>query len=99
MEIRRAVAADGDLLLDIWLRSVGATHAFVSDADIAGMTPQVRTYLASSEAQFWVICEERGAIMGFMGMSGGKLESLFLAPEYLRRGAGRRLVAHAQAMH
>ena len=37
--------------------------------------------------------------MGFMGMSGNKIESLFLAPEYLRRGVGRRLVRHAQALH
>jgi putative acetyltransferase len=38
-------------------------------------------------------------IIGFMGMSGSKMESLFLAPEFHRRGAGRRLVRHAQALH
>ena len=36
--------------------------------------------------------------MGFLGMSGGKMDALFLAPEFHRRGGGRRLVRHAQAL-
>jgi putative acetyltransferase len=59
----------------------------------------VHEYLASRETDFWVFCDDSGAIRGFMGMSGTKMESLFLAPEFLRRGAGRRLVQHAQARH
>jgi putative acetyltransferase len=59
----------------------------------------VRDYLASSEPEFWVLCDDAGAIRGFMGLSGSKMESLFLAPELQRRGAGRRLVRHAQALH
>ena len=98
-DIRRAVPADSEVLLDIWLRSVRATHTFVSDADILSMTPHVRDYLASSEPELWVLCDDSGAILGFMGISGSKMESLFLAPEVHRRGAGRRLVRHAQALH
>jgi len=98
MEIRRAIPTDREVLLDIWLRSVRATHTFVSEEDIRSMTPQVRDYLASSEPEFWVLCDDSGAIMGFMGMSGSKMESLFLAPEFHRRG-GRRLVLHSQALH
>ena len=63
------------------------------------MTPQVRDYLASAEPEFWVLCDDSEAVVGFMGMSGSKMESLFLAPEFQRRGAGRRLVRHAQALH
>ena len=99
MEIRRAIPTDCEVLLDIWLRSVRATHTFVSEEDIRSMVPQVRDYLASSEPEFWVLCDDSGAIMGFMGMSGSKMESLFLAPEFHRRGGGRRLVRHAQALH
>jgi putative acetyltransferase len=32
-----------------------------------------------------------------MGLTGARVDSLFLAPEVLRRGIGRRLVAHARA--
>lgn len=99
MDIRRVMPTDREVLLDVWLRSVRATHTFVSEEDIRSMIPQVRAYLASSEPEFWVLCDDSGAIMGFMGMSGSKMESLFLAPEFLRRGAGRRLVRHAQALH
>ena len=99
MEIRRAIPTDREVLLDIWLRSVRATHTFVSEEDIQSMIPQVQDYLASSEPEFWVLCDDSGAVMGFMGMSGSKMESLFLAPEFQRRGAGRQLVLHAQALH
>lgn len=98
MDIRRSIATDRDVLLDLWLRSVRATHTFVSEEDIRSMIPQVRDYLASSETEFWVPCDESGTIMGFMGMSGSRMESLFLAPEFLRRGIGRRLVEHARTL-
>ena len=99
MDIRRAMPTDREVLLDVWLRSVRATHTFLSEEDIQAMIPQVRDYLASSETEFWVLGDDSGVIRGFMGMSGSKMESLFLAPELQRRGAGRRLVRHAQALH
>ena len=98
MEIRRAISTDPEVLLDVWQRSVRATHTFVSEDDIRSMTPQVRDYLASSEPEFWVLCDDSGVIRGFMGMSGSKIDSLFLAPEFQRRGAGGRLIEHAQAL-
>jgi putative acetyltransferase len=99
MDIRRAVPADRDILFDVWLRSVRATHTFVSEADIQSFIPLVRDYLASDGPEFWVLCADSGAVMGFMGMSGSKMESLFLAPEFHRRGGGRRLVRHAQELY
>jgi putative acetyltransferase len=97
--IRRAMAADRQTMLDIWLRSAQATHSFVSEADIQAMIPEVRDYLSSSATEFWVSCDDGETIVGFMGMAGSKMESLFLAPEFHRRGAGRQMVQHAQALH
>lgn len=97
MDIQRASASDGEALLDIWLRSVRATHAFVPEVDIQAMLPHVRDYLASGSPELWVLRAEDGTAMGFMGMSGSKMESLFLAPEFQGRGGGRRMVRHAQA--
>jgi putative acetyltransferase len=96
MIIRRATPADCDILLDRWLQSVRATHTFVSAADIEAMTPHVRTYL-SSDAELWVACDDAGTAMGFMGVSEGKIDSMFLAPEFMGRGVGRQLVRHAQS--
>src|SRR4051812_9200721 len=94
--IRRGAPADRDVLVDIWLAAVRATHAFVSESDIQSFLPLVRDYLASNGSEFWVLCGAEGVVMGFMGVRGQKLESLFLAPEFHRRGGGRRLVDHAR---
>jgi putative acetyltransferase len=99
MNIRRTISADHDALVDIWLRSVQATHFFLSEEDIQSLLPLFRDYLASDKPEFWVICSEAGPLMGFMGMSGRKMESLFLAPEFQGRGGSRRLVRHAQELH
>jgi putative acetyltransferase len=98
MNIRRAIPTDRDILLDIWLRSVRATHTFLSEDDVQTFLPLVRD-VALAELDVWVLCSDSGAPMGFLGMSGSKMEALFLAPEFLRRGGGRRLVRHAQELH
>jgi putative acetyltransferase len=99
MQVRRGTPEDRDVLFEVWLRSVEATHAFVSEADVQGFKPLVRDYLASNETEFWVLCDADGAVAGFMGMAGSKMESLFLAPEFHRRGGGRRLVEHARGRY
>jgi putative acetyltransferase len=99
MNIRQADRADRVELVDLWLRSVRATHTFLSEADIQSLLPDVRDYLTSEEPELWVLCSDSEEVMGFMGMSGSTMESLFLAPEFLRSGGGRLLVRHAQAMH
>lgn len=98
MTIRRATPTDRDALVDIWLRSVRATHTFLSEEDIQSLLPPTRDYLTSDESELWVLCSYSGAVMGFMGMSGSKVEALFLAPEFHRCGGGRRLVRHAQEL-
>jgi putative acetyltransferase len=98
MHIRRALPADRDLLVDIWLRSVRATHAFLSEDDIQSFLPMVRD-VALPQLDVWVLCANSGAPLGFMGMSGSKMEALFLAPEFHRCGGGQRLVRHAQELY
>jgi len=60
------------------------------------MTPHVRTYL-SSDAELWAACDDAGTVLGFMGLSEGRIDSMFLAPEFMGRGIGRQLVRHAQS--
>jgi putative acetyltransferase len=92
--IRRAVPSDREALLDIWLRSARATHTFVSASGLESLIEPVRDYLAS-DGELWVLCAATGRRLGFMGLSEHRLESLFLDPDVLRRGFGRRLVSHA----
>src|SRR5262249_59123958 len=70
---------------------------FLSEDDIQAMLPLVRD-VALVELEVWVLCAENGEAIGFLGLSGAKLEALFLAPEFLRRGGGRLLVEHARRL-
>ena len=99
MTIRRAIPEDREPLLDIWLRSVRATHAFLTEENIQELLPHVRNYLASAEPEFWVLLSAAGERMGFMGMAGSKMDALFLAPEFQGQGGGKLLVQHAQRLH
>jgi putative acetyltransferase len=96
--IRRATPLDRGVLFDVWLRSVQATHTFVSETDLQSFLPLVRDYLASTNTDFWVLCDADAVVIGFMGLAGHQLESLFLVPEFHRRGGGRCLVQHAYAL-
>jgi putative acetyltransferase len=98
MNIRRGTPPDADVLVDLWLRSVRATHTFLTEKDIQRFLPFVQEELASDKAEIWVLQTEHGEAIGFMELSGNKMEALFLAPEHHRRGGGRQLVHHAQQL-
>ena len=95
MQIRPACDQDHETLLDIWERSVRATHGFLSEVDIQFLLPLVRDH-ALKELELWVLVSETAVPMGFSGLSGNKLEALFLAPEHSGCGGGRKLVEHAR---
>ncbi|AMG86591.1 MULTISPECIES: acetyltransferase [Bordetella] len=98
MNIRERNYGDDFVLADIWLRSVRATHTFLSEAQIQAMYPQVlKSYLPS--VRVWVCEDGQGGIAGFMGMSGNKIEMLFVDADKRGRGAGRRLLNFARSLH
>jgi putative acetyltransferase len=98
VQIRLARPDDASELLDIWLRSVRATHGFLTATDISFLQPRVRDYVASDASELYVVCTNAGEVAGFMGLSGNEIEALFLAPEHLRRGLGTRLIAEARSL-
>jgi putative acetyltransferase len=97
MFIREGRPDDRDALLAIWLRSVRATHTFLTEDDIQGLLPIVRE-AALPALELWVLCDDAGVAIGFLGLSGAKVEALFLDPDHLRRGGGRRLLNHARRL-
>lgn len=96
--IRRGRRADHDALLALWERSVRATHAFLADADIERYRPLLPDALAGGGLELWVLVSRADVPLGFRALAGRRIEALFLAPERRGAGAGRRLVAHAQAL-
>ena len=80
-------------LLEVWERSVRATHLFLSAGEVA----EIRAYVPQvlrAVAHLIVVRRADGTPAGFMGIDGEKLEMLFLAPEERGRGLGRALVRY-----
>ena len=79
-------------LVDVWERSVRATHTFLSEAEVAEIKPFVPQALAGVETL--VVAEKDEEPLGFMGVQDGRLEMLFLDPGARGQGLGRRLLEH-----
>lgn len=95
MIIRQATHADHPLLLDIWLRSVRATHHFLQPSDIDALLPQLRdVYLPAVE--LWVAVDEQDRPLGFIGLNEQHVEMLFIEPDLRGKGIGRALLDHAR---
>jgi putative acetyltransferase len=95
LHVRRAVPEDHEPLIDIWWRSACATHAFLSQAQLDALKPDVRA-LQLERLDTWVLCAPDASPIGFMVMNAGAIEALFIAPEWLRRGGGSLLMRHAR---
>ena len=75
----KRVDADNTALVDLWERSVRATHDFLSEADIVELYPQVRDlYLPAVEV--WVLVDDDGVAQGFIGLNQTHVEMLFVEP-------------------
>lgn len=79
-------------LLETWESSVRATHAFLSEADIAALRPRV---LEGLEAVSLWIAREGGRIAGFAGIRGHMLEMLFVRADMREQGIGSALMRRA----
>ncbi|MDD2089089.1 GNAT family N-acetyltransferase [Pseudomonas guariconensis] len=81
-------------LVRIWEASVRATHDFMPDAYIVLLREHVlRRYL---DAVMLVCCRDSTRrILGFAGVANGRVDMLFVAPEYRGQGIGKRLLRYA----
>jgi putative acetyltransferase len=98
MHVRRARAEDRARLLDVWERSVRATHVFLTEADIVALRPLVAEELASDVINWRVLASAAGTLVGFLGYTSNTIERLFIDPESRGQGGGKRLVAHAETL-
>lgn len=80
-------------LVDVWERSVKATHLFLSEGEIAN----IKTYVpqALGGVAHLMVGELNGKLVAFMGIEENKIEMLFIAPEARGKGLGRQLAEYA----
>lgn len=96
MIIRQATHADHPQLLNIWLRSVRATHHFLQASDIEALLPQLRdVYLPAVES--WVAVNAEDCPLGFIGLNESHVEMLFIEPDLRGKGIDRALLEHARS--
>ena len=80
-------------LLGIWEASVRASHHFLTEDDIRSLCPHAEEAIRQIET-LWVV-EYDDVHIGFVGIQSGKIEMLFLHPDYFRKGIGRMLIQKA----
>lgn len=79
---------------DVWEASVRATHHFLTESDILYFKPLIlNDYLKAVELS--CIKDDKGRILGFMGVHGDSLEMLFIHPDARGQGIGKQLLLHS----
>lgn len=90
--IRQPLLNEYPVLIDIWETSVRATHHFLTEKDIdiyreliTSCLPVVEIYCAADES----------GLIGFISISEGMIQSLFIRPEARGKGIGKQLMNFA----
>jgi len=86
---------DFQALTEVWEASVRATHDFLPDSYIVLLRQLVISqYL---DAVMLICCKDpiNKRIAGFAGVAGGKVEMLFIHPDYRGQGIGKGLLRFA----
>lgn len=91
--IRKVANAEHPQILELWERSVRKSHDFLNEQDIID-------YRVLMEAQYLrriklYAAEENGVMKGFIGLSGSQIRLLFISPDSLRMGFGKKLLNFA----
>ena len=99
IRVRRARPDDRAPMLELWERSVRATHHFLEEHHIAALRPLVAVELERDTPEWWVLATlQDDTPIGFLGYANDTIEALFIDPTRLGQGGGRRLVAHAESL-
>lgn len=84
-------------LVDIWEDSVRATHSFLTHADIETIKLYV-PHAIKAVPHLFVARENTGSIHGFLGISGQKIEMLFIATQR-GHGLGKKLIQETMSLY
>lgn len=91
--IIKASQDDHLTLLNVWEKSVRATHDFLPETMIAELKPLIlNEYFHHVLLNKYVIDQQ---IVGFLGTNDDNIEMLFILPEYRRSGIGKALLDFA----
>jgi putative acetyltransferase len=81
-------------MVSLWERSVRATHDFVTEPDIRYFKELVNEINFNSFSVYCLVTQEQ-KVIGFIGLFGKSIETLFLDPDYIGLGFGKKLMEFA----
>lgn len=81
-------------LVQVWERSVLATHDFLSREDFEAIKMLV-SELDFYELEVYCLMEHEHSVAGFIGVTDAKIEMLFLDPSFFGQGYGLQLLHYA----
>ncbi len=82
-------------LVDVWEKSVLATHDFLSKEDFISIKALVQSMDFKELGVYCLLTE--GKVIGFIGVADHKIEMLFLSPDYFAKGLGKKLMSFAMS--
>lgn len=91
--IKKFTDTDFSTIVDIWERSVLATHHFLLPEDFEFYKNTVPSYFPQAECIY--VYDVDNSIHGFLGVSGGEIDMLFVDSSYLGTGVGKQLLTYA----
>lgn len=81
------------ILLEVWEKSVRATHLFLPESEIFNIKEKFLPD-ALKNISHLVIAQDNDKPVAFMGIDGQKLEMLFVTPEERGKGIGKKLIEY-----
>lgn len=80
-------------IISVWEKSVRATHNFLDINDIDYFKEKLKEIDFSTFLVYCLITENK--LIGFIGVSGNSIETLFLDPDFIGKGYGRKMIQFA----
>ncbi len=96
MMLRPYASSDLDRVMDIWRCASEIAHPFLVGELDADAELVRNLYVPSADI---TVAEENSRVLGFVAIIGSVVGALFVDTSSHRRGIGRQLMDHAQAVH
>ena len=95
LTVRRAEPADGDGMGDVWLSAWRVTYDFPPGHPDEDVRRWLVEHLVPTH-ETWVAVDGRERVVALMALSATMVEQLYVAPDWIGRGLGSRLLDMAK---
>ncbi|GED49670.1 GNAT family N-acetyltransferase [Carnobacterium maltaromaticum] len=86
---QQATPKDYAQIIQVWKRSVLATHHFLKPEDMSSIEAEIRYWLPKMNVQVW---SQSKKMIGFSAVSEDTLEMLFIDPNQIGKGYGKQIL-------